>query len=144
MTLLMLRHILPIIINGTRGYTFTMFAVTWNIAQTLFLFLFLCFSNYFFLMQFVMIRSFGVLLSIYIMVLAFASVQRRQQVQVYKLNWNVHVYWFLVFYSMLTWNFIWSFSFEFYVWMIGWWWREQSHRIRDPFTSCSCPLISLS
>ncbi|KAK1433215.1 hypothetical protein QVD17_10124 [Tagetes erecta] len=57
MTLLVLRHILPIIINGTRGYTVNMFA-------------------------FVMLRSIGVLLSIYIMVLAFASVKHRQFVQV--------------------------------------------------------------
>ncbi|KAI3785225.1 hypothetical protein L1987_44340 [Smallanthus sonchifolius] len=55
-TLLVLRHTLPIIINGTRGYTITMFT-------------------------FVMLRSIGVLLSIYIMVRAFASVQRHELVQ---------------------------------------------------------------
>ncbi|XP_076920326.1 uncharacterized protein LOC143581420 isoform X2 [Bidens hawaiensis] len=56
MALLVLRHTLPIIMNGTQRYTVTMFT-------------------------FVMLRSLGVLLSIYIMVRVFASVQRRQQVQ---------------------------------------------------------------
>ncbi|KAK9066935.1 hypothetical protein SSX86_014259 [Deinandra increscens subsp. villosa] len=56
MTLLVLRHTLPIIINGTGGYTVTLFT-------------------------FVMLRSIGVFLSIYIMVRAFGAVQRREQVQ---------------------------------------------------------------
>ncbi|KAF5791461.1 putative E3 ubiquitin-protein ligase MARCH [Helianthus annuus] len=61
MTLLVLRHTLPIIINGTRGYTVTTFT-------------------------FIMLRSVGVLLSLYIMVRAFASVRRRQQVQDHDLS----------------------------------------------------------
>ncbi|KAL8250018.1 hypothetical protein R6Q59_033711 [Mikania micrantha] len=56
LTLLVLRHTLPIIMNGSGGYTVTMFTL-------------------------IMVRSIGVLLSIYIMVRAFASVRRREQPQ---------------------------------------------------------------
>ncbi|KAD2805682.1 hypothetical protein E3N88_39059 [Mikania micrantha] len=59
MTLLVLRHTLPIIINGTGGYTVTVFMM-------------------------VMLRFIGVLLPIYIMVRAYSAIQCRQQTQVHE------------------------------------------------------------
>jgi len=56
MTLLVLRHTLPIIIDGTGGYTLTLFTL-------------------------IMLRCIGVLLPVYIMVRAYAAVQQRQQTQ---------------------------------------------------------------
>nr|GEW70579.1 RING/FYVE/PHD zinc finger superfamily protein [Tanacetum cinerariifolium] len=56
MTLLVLRHTLPIIIDETGGYTLTLFTL-------------------------IMLRCIGVLLPVYIMVRAYAVVQQRQQPQ---------------------------------------------------------------
>nr|XP_043618478.1 uncharacterized protein LOC122590210 [Erigeron canadensis] len=56
MTLLVLRHTLPIVVNGTGGYTITVFTL-------------------------IMLRFISVLLPVYIIVRAFAIVQRRQQPQ---------------------------------------------------------------
>ncbi|KAL7606996.1 uncharacterized protein LOC111909983 isoform X1 [Lactuca sativa] len=56
MTLLVLRHTLPIIINGTGGYTITMFTL-------------------------IMLRCIGVILPIYIMFRAFIVVQRGLQLE---------------------------------------------------------------